>query len=99
MCKSSEFVYDPGLDNIKYLFRIYVTAFRAGTRSFVSSINNILEVIHRLQRVSIIDLESTNIKDDKRIEHLKDIRRRLVNNHEDHLPSQRQFFKKVHDIF
>src|ERR1044071_7526502 len=99
MREATKLVHNPGLYNIEYLLRVNVTALRASTRRLVGSVHNILEVVHRLQRVSIIDLESTHIENDQRVEHLEDIRRRLVDHHEDHLATKRQLLQQVHDVF
>src|SRR5690606_12092607 len=93
------FIHHLGLNDTEDLLRIDIPALRTGTLRFVCGVDHLPEVSDCLDRVAVINLESTGVHDDQCVEHLKDVGRRLVDYHEDHFPPPGQFLQEVHDIF
>ncbi len=99
MGKPSELIDHAGFNDVKNLFRIDIAAFRTRPRRLIGGVDDFLKINHGFHRVAVINLKPADVKDNQRIEHFKDIRRRLMDHNKDHLATKGQFFKQVHDIF
>src|SRR5690349_9304337 len=71
--ESAIFINNLRFDNTKDLLRINIATLRTSALSFISRVDHVVKVNDRLDRVSIVDLKTTNIHDDERIKHLKDV--------------------------
>src|SRR5690606_34436668 len=97
--KPTVFVDDLRFNVDEDLYWSDVSAFRTSTLSLVGSVHDLTEVDDGFHRIAIVNLKAARVEDDECVEHLEDVGRRLVNHHEHHLSSQRQFLQQVHDVF
>ena len=67
MSKPSKFIDYPSLYNAEYLLWVNISALWTSARCFVGRINYLLKIGHRLNRVSIINLKSTDIENGKEV--------------------------------